>query len=246
MCWGHDVNDYSSHAVLDVAGRAKKARKIERVLKEYGRVPIHGQMLEVGAGSGVISAYFAEKYAGALSVSAVDVQDQRITSGGFDFRLYDGERLPFNDGKFDLIVSNHVIEHVGSRDNQQRHLSELARVLAKGGTLYLATPSKWQIVEPHFRLPWLSWIPYSMRDKYVRLAGRGERYDCNPLGHRELERMAAHGRLSSRNSNAYAFRVLCEERGGWLARCLRHIPLACLNTAYRISPTMVYLLQHGT
>lgn len=200
-------------------------------------------MLEVGAGSGFISAYFASRYEDTLRVAAVDVADQRRATEGFEFRLYDGTRLPFEDSAFDLVVSNHVIEHVGTRRSQQHHLRELARVLAPGGLIYLAAPSRWQPIEPHFGLPLLSWIPAPLRDGYVRLAGKGVRYDCNPMGHSELERMAANVELQARNINAAAFRHLCLARTGLADRCFRRIPHAWLQACYRLSPTMVYLLS---
>lgn len=61
-------------------------------------------------------------------------------------------------------------------------LSELARVLRPSGIGYLAVPSRWMLVEPHYRLPFLSWMPQRAADAYVRLTGRGEYYDCRPFG----------------------------------------------------------------
>lgn len=234
---------HSSHAALDVASRTRKAEKIERLLREVGGIGLHGRMLEVGCGSGLISAYFGANLGGALEVDAVDVADQRVASDGFAFKTYDGSRLPFPDASFDFVVRNHVIEHVGSRDRQSAHLRELARVLMPTGVLYLAAPSKWQPVEPHFGLPFLSWIPTQMRDGYVRIAGRGSHYDCNPLGHAEFERMAERAGLIARNINAAAFRLLAEESPGQLARRLGRIPQTWLQLVYRVSPTMVYLLS---
>ena len=238
------MTDFSSHAALDAASRLRKAVKIERLVRECGRLSISGHMLEVGAGSGFISEYFGTRYKDVLRVDAVDVTDQRVVSEGFGFQTYDGQRLPFASGAFDLIVSNHVIEHVGSREKQQTHLLELARVLSPSGLIYLAAPSKWQFVEPHFGLAGLSWIPRSMRDGYVRLAGKGDRYDCNPMGHLDLERMAERAGLRTRNLNAPAFRVMCEESGSVAGKWLRRIPVAWLEAAYRVSPTMVFLLSH--
>ncbi|HEV7269657.1 class I SAM-dependent methyltransferase [Pseudoxanthomonas sp.] len=231
---------------MDAISRLKKAVKIDRLFARCVALPLRGRMLEVGAGSGQISAYFAAKYQGELRVDAVDVADQRVVSQGFDFRTYDGQRLPFDDDEFDLIVSNHVIEHVGSRGDQEVHLRELARVLKPDGVIYLAAPSKWQFIEPHFRLAGLSWIPRGMRDRYVRLAGKGEHYDCNPMGHLELELMAGDCGLQACNINVDALHALCEEKDAAIGRWLRKIPNGLLQVAYRISPTMVYLLKRQT
>lgn len=239
------MNDFSSHAAFDAASRLRKAAKIERLVRECGQRPVCGRMLEVGAGSGFISEHFARQYRDVLRVNAVDVADQRVVKEGFHFQVYDGRRLPFGSGEFDLVVSNHVIEHVGSREHQYHHLLELVRVLSPDGLIYLAAPSRWQFVEPHFGLPGLSWLPRFMRDGYVRLARRGERYDCNPMGHREFEQLAQQAGLRPRNINAHAVQtILAEGGGGVLGRGLRRIPMAWLESAYRASPTMVYLLSH--
>jgi 2-polyprenyl-3-methyl-5-hydroxy-6-metoxy-1,4-benzoquinol methylase len=57
--------------------------------------------------------------------------------------------LPFPDEYFDVVVSNHVIEHVS---DQQLHLSEIARVLKPNGVVYLATPNRLWPWEVHYRV----------------------------------------------------------------------------------------------
>jgi len=49
----------------------------------------------------------------------------------------DAEQLPFADGDFDLIICNHVLEHVAS---PQRALSEFHRCLVPAGVLIAQTP----------------------------------------------------------------------------------------------------------
>ena len=47
-------------------------------------------------------------------------------------------------------------------------------------------PNRWAPVEPHFKLPFLSWLPEGRRSAYVRAARRGAGYDCRPLTRGEL------------------------------------------------------------
>jgi SAM-dependent methyltransferase len=49
----------------------------------------------------------------------------------------DVEQLPFADGEFDLIICNHVLEHVAA---PQRALAELHRCLTPAGLLIAQTP----------------------------------------------------------------------------------------------------------
>src|SRR5690606_6714789 len=41
---------------------------------------------------------------------------------------------------------------------------------------YLGLGNRLGIVEPHYRLPFLSWLPRRLADRYVRAAGRGDFY----------------------------------------------------------------------
>jgi ubiquinone/menaquinone biosynthesis C-methylase UbiE len=146
-------------------------------------------MLDIGTGAGYIAQYFAAR---APSLLSVDVVDERVARG-FDFRLVANELLPSADASHDVVISNHVIEHV---DDQERHLREIARVLKPGGIAYLATPNRFALIEPHFKLPFLSWIPAVMRHPYVRLTRRAPRYDVSPLTFAMLHNLAAKAGLS--------------------------------------------------
>ena len=184
------------HAVLDLGSRAKKAQKIERLL---GLPQTHGdggetaKLLEVGCGSGGIAAYFAKQQHGAarFDVYGVDVEDQRQIFDGYAFLTMDNGKLPFPDEYFDVVISNHVIEHVGPDDNQLAHLQEIRRVLRSTGIVYLAVPNRWQLIEPHYRLAFLSWLPKSWRTPYLRLRKRGVEYDCFPPTRGEIATLFA-------------------------------------------------------
>jgi len=70
--------------------------------------------------------------------------------------LGDGTSLPFRDRSFDLVFSNSVIEHVGSRAEQARFASEIARV---GKQYWVQTPNRYFPVEHHLWTPFVHWLP---------------------------------------------------------------------------------------
>jgi SAM-dependent methyltransferase len=235
------------HAALNPAGRKPKAAKILRLLDIPADPRRVLRLLEVGTGSGVIAQYFAQLAAPRFEVEAVDVLDQRRVTDGYRFQLVGGTVLPFEDDSFDVVLSNHVIEHVGGRPDQARHLREIARVLRADGQGYLATPNRWQLVEPHFKLPFLSWLPRSLRDSYVRLAGRGPRYDCDPLARRELEGLLPQAGLAGANLLRPALQamVALEPSVSRLARAFVRLPPSLLRLLQPIEPTHVYLLRRA-
>ncbi|HET7395914.1 MAG TPA: methyltransferase domain-containing protein [Gammaproteobacteria bacterium] len=239
------VRNHSSHAALDLGGRRRKAMKIHHLIP----LPSEGErvlrLLEVGTGSGAIAHYFSELSSPRFDVRAIDVQDQRMIDEGYGFQVYDGRKFPFHDRSFDIVISNHVIEHVGDRKQQVNHLSEIRRVLAPGGYAYLATPSRWQFIEPHYSLPLLSWIPRSWRDNYVRIAGKGERYDCDLLRPAELRRMLDAGELPYRNLTVQALHSLVklERQHSVLAGLVAVLPEWLLRKLQSVSPTLIYLIH---
>ncbi len=230
--------DPATHALLDVLSRRTKAAKLIDVLQHDH--PLRGaRLLDIGTGSGTIAAELAAAVGQDGNVMSVDVSDVRVERNGYEFTLYEGHRLPFDGASFDVVVSNHVIEHVGDREAQRGHLREIARVLVPGGTLYLAVPHRWQLVENHYRLPALSWLPQRMADAYVRGTGRGERYDCRPLGRRELRDLLAEAGFDPRDATGDLITVTAEQSDGIAGRALARVPL--LRTVIRgpLLPTIV-------
>lgn len=235
-----------AHAALDAASRYPKAAKIHRLLDLPDGGECERRLLEIGTGAGVIASYFARLSSPRYVVEAVDTVDQRQLSEGYAFQQVEGTQLPYADASFDIVISNHVIEHVGDAPEQLRHLQEIARVLQPAGQAYLAVPSRWQIVEPHYRLAWLSWLPASWRTPYLRLRQAGHDYDCRPLSKRQLERMLRDAGLAYRNVLPQALDIFVrqEKAGSWLASLASRLPRRLLNKAAALSPTHAYLLSH--
>lgn len=234
------------HAVLDLPSRVLKARKIEAVL---GLVPGERSLriLEIGAGSGGIAHYFGTHRLLRCEVDAVDVQDVRQVSDGYRFHVVDGVDLPFDDGTFDVVISNHVIEHVGRSQSQVRHLAELRRVLAPAGCGYLAVPNRWMITEPHYRLAFLSWLPRPLRSRYLKWRRGVEVYDCEPLEASVVECLLSGAGLRFERAVGSAFKLTIElERQSHplLQRVVKRIPNGMIDRFAAIIPTLVYRFEH--
>jgi len=76
----------------------------------------------------------------------------------------------YEDESFDAVISDSVIEHVGSREDQMAMAKEIQRV---GGTLFLQTPNLWFPIETHFLMPWFQFYPVWLRVWILRHFGTG-------------------------------------------------------------------------
>jgi SAM-dependent methyltransferase len=85
---------------------------------------------------------------------------------GFHPDWYDGSRLEWPAGAFDLVVSGHIIEHTA---DPAAYLAEHLRVLVPGGLLFLEFPTRYHHTELHTNLPSLEWLPRRVRDAALRL-----------------------------------------------------------------------------
>ncbi|KGN32384.1 ubiquinone biosynthesis O-methyltransferase [Knoellia sinensis KCTC 19936] len=175
--------------MLDEQARRQKAAKLISVIAHglgrtdtrgpegAGEGPLTGlRAVDVGCSAGFIADELA--LAGAKT-TGVDIDEPGLAKARarfgdrVDFRLARGEDLPFEDGSIDVAVLNHIYEHVV---DPEAVVADIHRVLAPGGVLYLGIGHRWQIIEPHHRLPFLSWLPQSAADRYMRLTGKGEHY----------------------------------------------------------------------
>jgi SAM-dependent methyltransferase len=112
---------------------ARKAiyRNVKSCSKSIG-----GITLDVGCGSKPYKNLFSsEKYIGMdIRISGHD-----NTSADIDV-YYDGTTIPFQDASIDSIVCFEVLEHVF---NPEVFMSEINRVLKKGGTAIFTVPFIW-------------------------------------------------------------------------------------------------------
>lgn len=179
-----------SHAELEKASRNRKAKKIISVLDRFANLE-DCVVLDIGTGSGHIAHMLSKR---CKSVTSLDLNDERIDKSGYKFKKAEDERIPLMDKSFDIVISNHVIEHV---PNQELHISEIYRVLKTSGWLYLATPNKYWVNEPHYNLPLLSWFPRRISALYLKVI-KNKSWDVYPLSYLGLKKLAK-GRFAVRN-----------------------------------------------
>jgi len=164
--------------MLDEQHRRTKGRKILSVLHHYlGREDLSGLVaLDIGCSAGFIADELASDGADTIGVD-IDEPGLAAAQSSFGqqvrFVLTSGDALPFPDESLDVVVFNHIYEHVVDADAV---LTEIHRVLKPAGVAYLGLGNKYQVMEPHYRLPFLSWLPQRAADRYVRAFGKADDY----------------------------------------------------------------------
>jgi SAM-dependent methyltransferase len=115
------------------------------------------RVLEVGCGAGVDLARFAR---GGALVTGVDLAESAIAlaRANFEqqglkgeFRVADGERLPFADNEFDLVYAHGVVQYTA---NPAKLVAECRRVLKPGGQA---------VFQVYNRISWLNALSRVMK-----------------------------------------------------------------------------------
>ena len=102
------------------------------------------RVLDLASGEGFGAAILAQS---ASEVVGIDIDPHTIEhssrnygAANIDFRVGDGHDLSaFDDGSFGAVVAFEMIEHVA---DQERVLTEIARVLGPDGLLIMSTPDR--------------------------------------------------------------------------------------------------------
>ncbi len=228
---------------LHLESRRDKAQKIADLLSSWQELK-GARILDVGTGAGVAAAMLAELVGPQGRVTAVDVRDLRRVRDGFDFHLLDGVSLPFPKNSFDIAISNLVIEHVGGREKQLLHLQEIRRVLSDEGCAYVALPNRWAPVEPHFHVPFLTWLPQRWRSPYIRLTRQAGVYDCFPLSFSEATELFRRAGFGFTEHTYEAMQVMLRvEHPSTVTQMLLRTPRWLFTALHPLVPTFIFRLQ---
>ena len=138
---GHRIpSDHSRQVLADHYAERLRARRV----------------LDLGCGAGDSVDLFRSVDPSVSWVGADIGESPEVagrTRADAEFVTFDGCRLPFDDGSFELVYCKQVLEHV---DHPRELVAETARVLERGGHLAGSTS---QLEAFHSRST-LNWTPY--------------------------------------------------------------------------------------
>lgn len=117
--------------------------------------------------------FFEKKYPFSNKLSIASIEDCSNIVNKYNLhefiRIVADKRLPLKDKSFDIIVSWATIEHVGGLKSQEFYLNELCRV---GKKVFITTPDRLSIYEPHTTTFFLHYLPMKYFRKILSLTGK--------------------------------------------------------------------------
>ena len=141
--WAEDLDyppelaNVPEHAVESFAGVANPF--------SLGRLRPGERVLDLGSGAGTDSLVAAQMVGGEGDVTGIDMTPAMLAKAraaasemdltNVEFVEGEAEQLPFGDARFDVVISNGVIDLVPDKDAV---FSEIRRVLVPGGRLQVA------------------------------------------------------------------------------------------------------------
>jgi SAM-dependent methyltransferase len=141
-CFDQHAKEYEEAVDRSIAFTGRGAaffaeRKVEllrRLVHARGRELGTASVLDVGCGTGLTDQYLVGQ---VRALRGVDVSDEMVAEArrnvpSAQFDRYDGKRLPFESGYFDLVLALCVLHHVGEPE-QASFAAELLRVTRPGG-----------------------------------------------------------------------------------------------------------------
>jgi SAM-dependent methyltransferase len=155
------------------AGREERYQNVpswdirQIALCEAKGISVHkdARILDYGCGAG--GRVYELLEAGYTHTTGYDVLEYlklRDPADRSRFHIAPDGRIPVADDSFDFVFSDQVFEHVL---DQPMAWQEIVRVLKPGGVSVHVIPAKWQLIEPHIKVPFgglrlLKKYPYYM------------------------------------------------------------------------------------
>jgi ubiquinone/menaquinone biosynthesis C-methylase UbiE len=126
---GEDPEYFAEYKVADIAAELERDDLVARTA------------LDFGAGVGYSVPFFA-RHLPTARVTCLDVSRKSLELGAArhgaaaEFRHFDGRRIPYPDGTFDVALASCVFHHI-PQDEHVALLAEIRRVLTPAGRLFV-------------------------------------------------------------------------------------------------------------
>jgi ubiquinone/menaquinone biosynthesis C-methylase UbiE len=126
---GENPEYFAEYKIVDIAAELARAGIAPR------------KVLDFGAGVGYSVPFFT-RHLPAARVTCLDVSRKSLDVGAAqhgsaaEFKHFDGRKIPFDDGTFDVALASCVFHHI-PHDEHVALLGEIRRTLRSGGRLFV-------------------------------------------------------------------------------------------------------------
>jgi SAM-dependent methyltransferase len=239
--------DYSKKdpSLYDIDARTVKAKKIFSVIEDFSsKEPGSCMCLDIGCSAGINTNFLA---ANMKDCVGMDIDEPAVKTGysrkkpNGEFIIGDSAHLPFKNNTYDIVICNHVYEHV---PDANRLMDEISRILKPGGFCYFGAGNRFCVIEPHYRLPFLSWFPKPVANFYLFIMKRERPYYENLRSYFGIKKLV--GRFSLTD---YTIKII-EDPERFYAddvigqkSMIRKIPLVLIKILEPFIPTYIFILS---
>ena len=158
---------------------ARRGRLLLRLLAEQGAPPVAGRrLLDLGAGFGALSLYFAHLGAEVVAVdpntARMEVAAAIAARRGLPVSAVSAhaELLPLPEDSVEVVVANNSLCYIVQPDAERLALAEILRVLRAGGWLVARSPNRLHPRDQFTGLPLLGLLPASLAGRTAAALGR--------------------------------------------------------------------------
>lgn len=225
-----------------------KKNKVDKMMAILSEAGLLSGKCDIAVDVGCSVGFFCKALAPCYSkVYGLDIDSNAIALArknaplNVTFDVADSMSLPFLNESVDLVICNHVYEHV---PDASLLFDEIYRILKPGGACYLGAASRLTVIEPHYHLPFLSWLPKFFAHRYMRLFNKGTEYYENLRTYWGIRKLVSKFSLTD-----FTLRVV-EMPDRFCARDLipvggvvSKIPMFFWRVAYPFLPSYIFILN---
>jgi len=242
----YDYSNLHKDVYYEGSNRVRKAETILAVLECAfdGELP-EANILDIGASTGFIDNYLADHVGNVFGVDidtpAIEFAQQNFKKSNLKFETADIMTLDLPKNSFDIIICNHVYEHV---PDDRALMSRIFELLTDSGACYFTAGNRLSVMEPHYRLPFLSIIPRPLAHLYMRLAAKGDYYHEKHRSYWGLKKL-----VEKFSVDDYTLRLVAQPKTFKTEYMLKHgsakqkLALLLLSFAYWLCPTYIWILK---
>jgi len=173
---------------LKYASREDQTNKILAILQDFIGDELNNLICtDIGCNTGEISIQLAPHL---KAIFGIDNETKYIhTALNFNknnnafFSVADACHIPFPDETFDLVICAQVYEHLSE---PSLLVKEIWRILRPTGVCFFSGPNRYSLIEEHYWLPFLSWLPRSISNRYLNVFRHISEYNINPKSYWQL------------------------------------------------------------